>query len=166
MNIEQCFCVMRLRAVFLTEIKPYKSAIRIRINFKTGFKPKTWLSLRPFMNTSPCQFYSQYHLIYYIDTIMSQSSVTLWDIYLQVKRMKLNNPANFLNMTLSHICIGSLSAFGFFIFYISCFFWHYPSSSISIIYGAFRAYKNLIHWNGKEGLIHILHKHKELENVL
>ena len=22
-------------------------------NFKTGFKPKTWLSLRPFVNTSP-----------------------------------------------------------------------------------------------------------------
>ena len=33
---------------------------------------------------------------------MPESSVTLWDIYLQVKRMKLNNPAIFLNMALSH----------------------------------------------------------------
>ena len=32
MNIEQCFCVMCLRVCLLTEIKPYKSAIRIRIN--------------------------------------------------------------------------------------------------------------------------------------
>ena len=31
MNIEQCFCVMRLRVCLLTEIKRYKSAIRIRI---------------------------------------------------------------------------------------------------------------------------------------
>ena len=25
------------------------------LNFKTGFKPKTWLSLRPFVNTGPVQ---------------------------------------------------------------------------------------------------------------
>ena len=75
---------------------------------------------------------------------MSQSSVTLWDIYLQFKRMRLNNPANFLNMALSHTRIGSMSALGFSIFYISCFIWHYPSSSVSIIYAAFNVYKNKI----------------------
>ena len=31
LNIEQCFCVMRLRVCLLTEIKRYKSAIHIRI---------------------------------------------------------------------------------------------------------------------------------------
>ena len=31
LNIEQCFCVMRLRVCLLTEIKRYKSTIRIRI---------------------------------------------------------------------------------------------------------------------------------------
>ena len=33
MNIEQCFCVMHLGICLLTEIKRYKSAIRIRISF-------------------------------------------------------------------------------------------------------------------------------------
>ena len=73
---------------------------------------------------------------------MSKSSVTLWDIYLQVNWMKLNNPAKFFKygfVTFSHrkyVCI--------WIFYISCFLWHYPSSSISIIYAAFTAYENKI----------------------
>ena len=35
LNIEQCFCVMRLRICLLTEIKCYKSAIRIRILERT-----------------------------------------------------------------------------------------------------------------------------------
>ena len=75
---------------------------------------------------------------------MTESSITLWDIYLQVKKMKLNNPAIFLNMALSHFRIGTLSALGFSLFYVSCFVWHYPSSSLSIIYTAIRIYKNKI----------------------
>ena len=38
LNIEQCFCVMRLRVCLLTEIKRYKSAIRIRITHTICFQ--------------------------------------------------------------------------------------------------------------------------------
>ena len=85
-----------------------------------------------------------YRISYEKLKIMPESNVTLWDIYLQVKRMKLSNPANFLNMALSHFRIGTLSAFGFSLFYVTCFLWHYPSSSLSIIYAAIKVYKNKI----------------------
>ena len=90
--------------------------------------------------------YTEFHSKNYIDKIMPESSVTLWDIYiyLQVKRMKLSNPANFFKMALSHFRIGTLSVFGFSLFCVTCFLWHYPSSSLSIIYAAIRVYKNKI----------------------
>ena len=67
-------------------------------------------------------------------------------------------------MALSHFHILNMSAFGFSLFYISSFLWHYPTSSISIIYAAINAYKNKIikgleEW--KEGLMHILQRARE-----
>ena len=83
MNIEQCVCVMRLRVCLLTEIKCYKSAIRIRI-IRIRIKPYGPLLLKFSLVLTNLGFYHlvisfQSHinrmLIYFLSTSRSPKDI-------------------------------------------------------------------------------------------
>ena len=73
---------------------------------------------------------------------MSQSGITLRDLFIQVGDMNLQHPDYFLEMALNTFQIKNCTCLGVSLFYISCFIWHYPSYTHRILLTAFRAYKN------------------------
>ena len=73
---------------------------------------------------------------------MSQSGITLRDLFLQVLDMNLQHPDCFLEMALNAFQIKNCTCLGVSLFYVSCFIWHYPSYTHRILLTAFRAYNN------------------------
>ena len=73
---------------------------------------------------------------------MSQSGITLRNLFLQVGDMNLQHPDYFLEMALNTFQIKNCTCLGVSLFYVSCFIWHCPSYTHRILLTAFRAYKS------------------------
>ena len=59
--------------------------------------------------------------------------VNIYDIYLHVKKMNLKSPDIFLTLVLKEFEIINFGRFFICVFYVTCFLWHYPSHSFSIL---------------------------------
>ena len=62
-----------------------------------------------------------------------ESRVNMYDIYLHLKKMKPKSPDVFLTLVLKEFEITNLGRFVMTLFYITCFMWHYPCNSVSIL---------------------------------
>ena len=66
-----------------------------------------------------------------------ESRVNIYDIYLHVKKIKLKSPDVFLTLVLKEFEITNLRRLFMTLFYITCFLWHYPCNSVSILRAIF-----------------------------
>ena len=64
---------------------------------------------------------------------MESSRVNTYDIYLHVKKMNLKSPDVFLTLVLKEFEITNTGRFFMSLIYITCFLWHYPCHSVSIM---------------------------------
>ena len=53
-------------------------------------------------------------------------TITLWDLYLQVKNFQLKKPADFMMLVLKDFPITCPGRFGISVYYMTLFYWHYP----------------------------------------
>ena len=77
-------------------------------------------------------------------------TITLWDLYFQVKNFQLNKPAEFMILLLKDFPISSPGRFGISAYYMALFYWHYPFHLFSLlsashkISGTYRQWKNKV----------------------
>ena len=77
-----------------------------------------------------------------------ESRPNMYDIYLHVKKMNLKSPDVFLTLVLREFKVINLGRFFMCLFYITCFLWHYPSHSVSIL----KAVRNVFYFKMKNFL--------------
>ena len=65
-------------------------------------------------------------------------TITLWDLYLQVKNFQLKKPADFMMLVLKDFPITCPGRFGISAYYMALFYWHYPFHFFSLLSASFQ----------------------------
>ena len=65
-------------------------------------------------------------------------TITLWDLYLQVKNFQLKKPAQFMMLVLKDFPITCPGRFGISAYYMALFYWHYPFHFFSLLSASFQ----------------------------
>ena len=81
-------------------------------------------------------------------------TITLWDLYLQVKKFQLKNPAEFMMLVLKNFPINGPGRFGISVYYMALFYWHYPFHFFSLLSASFQIWIHKAsgiynHWKNK-----------------
>ena len=85
------------------------------------------------MTCNSCLYIHTYVYILVTTTDVNMERVNIYDIYLHVKKMNLKSPDVFITLVLKEFEIINYGRFFMFVFYVTCFLWHYPSHSFSIL---------------------------------
>ena len=81
-------------------------------------------------------------------------TITLWDLYLQVKNFQLKKPADFMMLVLKDFPINCPGRFGITVYYMTLFYWHYPFHFFSLLSASFQIFTYKIsgtyrHWKNR-----------------